>query len=294
MNIEELPKISVVTPNFNQGRFLEETIQSVLSQGYPNLEYVIIDGGSTDNSIGLIKKYSHKLSYWVSEPDGGQYHAIQKGFNQCTGEVMTYINSDDLLSPGSLFTAAQVFTDYPFIYWLSGVPNQIDETGRYVSITPMPKWNRYRYLNLDYKYIQQEGVFWRRELWEKAGGSLSNQHRLAADLELWSRFFSHAQFYFLEGLTGSFRMRKENQKSLELLDDYHAEAEKILKSLSRSEKENRMLARYNSQWYQAGRQLPKVRSLSFFKEVEATVLAYPPVLKYNRALEKFILPNLTT
>ncbi len=97
-----LPKVSIVTPSFNQGQFIEETIRSVLLQGYPNLEYIIIDGGSTDNSVEIIKKYSSWLTYWVSEKDRGQSHAINKGLDRCTGEVFNWINSDDRLAPGAL------------------------------------------------------------------------------------------------------------------------------------------------------------------------------------------------
>ncbi len=100
------PKISIVTPSYNQGQFIEETIRSVLLQGYPNLEYIIIDGGSTDNSVEIIKKYSPWLTYWVSEPDRGQSHAINKGLTHCTGEVFNWINSDDLLCPGALRAVA--------------------------------------------------------------------------------------------------------------------------------------------------------------------------------------------
>ena len=95
------PKISIVTPNYNGVKYLEQTIVSVLNQNYPNLEYIIIDGGSTDGSVEIIKKYESKLSYWVSEPDMGLYHAIQKGFEKSTGEIMAWINSDDMYVKGS-------------------------------------------------------------------------------------------------------------------------------------------------------------------------------------------------
>ena len=109
----EWPKISIVTPSYNQGKFIEETIRSVLLQGYPNLEYIVIDGGSTDESINHIKKYSPWLSYWVSEPDSGQTDAIMKGFSQCSGDVWNWLNSDDLLERSALYHIAAVRMDYP-------------------------------------------------------------------------------------------------------------------------------------------------------------------------------------
>ena len=98
---DDLPRISIITPSFNQAQFLEQTIKSVLDQGYPNLEYFIIDGGSTDGSADIIRRYSKQLTYWVSEKDRGQTHAINKGLERATGEIIAYINSDDLYVPGA-------------------------------------------------------------------------------------------------------------------------------------------------------------------------------------------------
>lgn len=103
------PKISIVTPSYNQGQFIEETILSVLNQNYPNLEYIIIDGGSTDNTIAIIKKYENRITYWISEPDNGQSHAINKGFRKCTGEIFAYLNSDDCYYPGALTEVANIY-----------------------------------------------------------------------------------------------------------------------------------------------------------------------------------------
>ena len=106
-----LPRISIVTPSFNQGQFIEKTICSVLDQNYPNLEYVVIDGGSTDETVEIIKKYAKHLTYWVSEPDRGQSHAINKGLAHCTGDVFNFLNSDDYLEPGALFHVAEAWNE---------------------------------------------------------------------------------------------------------------------------------------------------------------------------------------
>src|SRR6056297_3391010 len=108
-----LPKISIVTPSFNQGKFLEKTIKSVIDQNYPHLEYIIIDGGSTDSSLNIIKKYEKHLDYWISEPDRGQSHAINKGLNYCSGQIFNWINSDDYLEPGALFKVAEAWNQEP-------------------------------------------------------------------------------------------------------------------------------------------------------------------------------------
>jgi len=107
----DVPRITVVTPSFNQAEFIEETIRSVLLQGYPNLEYIVIDGGSTDGSVEVIEKYSPWLTYWCSEPDRGQSHAINKGFERATGEILGWINSDDILYSGALQAAAEGLSD---------------------------------------------------------------------------------------------------------------------------------------------------------------------------------------
>lgn len=206
-----MPKISIVTPSYNQGQYLEQTIKSVLDQGYPNLEYIIIDGGSTDNSVEIIKKYEDRLAYRTSESDGGMYEAIQKGFAKSTGEIMGWINSDDILHQKALFTIAELLT-LPGVSWIQGIPNVIDEKGRLVQTINLGPWSELRFYTDDY-CIQQESTFWTRALWDKAGGYISTEYKVAGDYELWSRFFQHDQLYTPTTLLGGFRLRKEGQLS---------------------------------------------------------------------------------
>ena len=125
----EWPKISIVTPNYNYGRFIEETIRSVLLQGYPNLEYIVIDGNSTDNSVEIIKKYEPWLTYWVSEKDKGQANAINRGINLATGEWFNWINSDDILLQNAFLTLVKIaqLVDNP--KWISGARIEMSEDG---------------------------------------------------------------------------------------------------------------------------------------------------------------------
>jgi glycosyltransferase involved in cell wall biosynthesis len=281
------PKISVITPSYNQGEFLEETICSVLNQKYPNLEYIIIDGGSTDNSVDIIKKYEKQLAYWVSEKDGGMYYAIQKGMERATGEIMTWINSDDLLSPKSLFWVADLFERYKQIEWLGGSVCLMDEESNIVYTMGQKQRNRFSYYLKDYKYVQQEGTFWRRGLWEKAGAHISTDYKLAGDLELWLRFFQHADYYILNAPLGRFRMRKAEQKSLEGRDAYHEEAEQAIDSFPISRGDKAVLKRFNF-YTTFFSKIPVVGEMHFFKQrLTWPVYRYPASFRFDQVDQRF-------
>ena len=227
---KKYPKISIVTPSFNQGQYLDECIDSVLGQNYPNLEYVVMDGGSTDNSVAIIKKYEKHLAYWHSRPDKGQYFAIDEGFKKTTGEIMTWINSDDFLHPRALETVAAIFRNFPNVEWLMGRSNGVvQKTGEFWIMDFPVLWSRENYLRRQYKYpyIQQEGTFWKRSLWEKAGGKMDTTLALAGDMELWARFFRYAQLYSVDAPLGAFRTHSA-QKTAGSHEAYHREAEKII------------------------------------------------------------------
>jgi glycosyltransferase involved in cell wall biosynthesis len=157
------PKISIVTPSFNQGQFLEETILSVLNQNYPNLEYLIIDGGSTDDSVEIIRRYEDRLNFWVSEKDRGQVHAINKGLAKCTGEIFAYINSDDVYLPGAFDAAAAHFQTHPQSEWVCGDTVMFGEGHQTELIrADVPKSAAHC---LSWAYTApQPGHFWKRSL----------------------------------------------------------------------------------------------------------------------------------
>jgi glycosyltransferase involved in cell wall biosynthesis len=224
------PKISIVTPVFNQEEFIEDCIRSILDQNYPNLEYLIIDGSSTDGTTDIIKKYAGKIQYWVSESDNGLYHALQKGFQKTTGEIMGWLNSDDILLQHSLFTIAEIFGNYSDINWLQGLPTVIDNQNRIV-YSRRARQDKYEFLMKDYHdgiFIQQESTYWRRNLWEKAGSFISTDYNIAGDFELWMRFFEQGILYGTDALIGSFRYRGKGQMSKDNYPEYLDECDKIV------------------------------------------------------------------
>jgi len=224
------PLISIVTPSYNQGEFLEECIDSILSQNYPNLEYMIMDGGSSDNSVEIIKKYEKHLTYWQSQSDGGQYKAVNDGFKRTSGDIMTWLNSDDKYHRDALFKVAYLFDSSPEVEWLTGHPTFWGKEGEFTHIEPvLPKYCRKDFLDGKYNqpFIQQESTFWRRSLWDRAGSCLRTDLDYAGDLELWVRFFRHALLYSVETLLGGYRSHG-NQKASLFMDRYVAEAEQVL------------------------------------------------------------------
>lgn len=283
-----LPKITIITPSFNQGSFLEETICSVLDQGYPNLEYIIIDGGSTDNSTEIIKKYEKQLAYWTSEKDNGMYDAIQKGFARSTGEIMGWINSDDRYHPKSLFVLAEVFGNHSEVNWLQGNPTSMDEQGRIVASFSSRRWSRFHFYLKDYKYIQQESTFWRRSLWEASGASLRTDLKLAGDFELWLRFFDHARLYCLRAPLGTFRLRSGNQFSLDRISEYNAECEsEIAKRLTRLSADELSQLNYLKRYWSVYARIPFVKKGA--KSKFNDILDFPPSIVFDRKKQQFFL-----
>ena len=210
--IEQI-KLSIVTPSYNQGPFLEKTILSVLEQGYPNLEYIIIDGGSTDNSLDIIKKYEKHLSYWVSEKDRGQSHAINKGFERATGDLFGWLNSDDYYAPGALKTVAEVYQENPTVGAVVGAGDLVDASGKSLCAhQPFPVSLETLYLWND-RHFWQPACFFTREAWETCG-PLSEKLTYSMDLDLWLNIAEKFSFATTDALLAH-NLKHDNAKTTE-------------------------------------------------------------------------------
>jgi glycosyltransferase involved in cell wall biosynthesis len=212
---ESPPKICIVTPSFNQAEFLERTICSVISQNYPALEYVVRDGGSTDGTVEILERYSHSLTHWESIPDRGQAEAVNRGFLHCTGEIMGYLNSDDLLLPGTLNYIADFFSRHPGVDVVYGHRILVDEHDREVGRWVMPPHENEVLAWVD--YLPQETMFWRRDIWKNVGASLNEEFQFAMDWDLILRFLrAGAKFVRLPRFLGAFRVHPR-QKTVSLI-----------------------------------------------------------------------------
>ncbi len=217
-----LPLVSIVTPSFNQARYLEATIQSVLSQTYPRLEYIIVDGGSTDSSVDIIKKYvldssdlpldqkqasglqKHKITWWVSEKDKGQTDALNKGFARANGDILAWLNSDDTYEPNAIWSVVKFMQPNPEIGLLYGDANYINEEGRVIGKFPAAQTGLKR-LREGYVHIPQQASFFRGKLWREVG-PLDPSFYFAMDYDLWVRLATRSQVKYVPQTWANFRL----------------------------------------------------------------------------------------
>lgn len=200
-----LPRVSIVTPSFNQGGFIERTILSVLRQDYANIEYIVMDSRSDDATVGILKKYQGKISRIVREKDKGQSDAVNKGFSLATGEILAYLNSDDCYAgPEVVSKAVDYFLAHQEVDMLYGRRYYIDQNGFLIIAHPFRQFNKERMYKAD--YIGQECTFWTREIYDRAGGFIDTTFRFALDYELFLRFLQHnANIDAVDELFGLFR-----------------------------------------------------------------------------------------
>jgi len=206
----DLPRLSIVTPSYNQAAFLEQTICSVLDQGYPNLEYIVVDGASTDSSVDIIRKYAHRLAWWVSEPDLGQAEAINKGFARATGEIVGWVNSDDLYLSGSFERAAAAFRAFPEAGMVFGDVLAIDGAGCTLNVMRYGNWGLEDLMA--FSIIGQPGVFMRRACLEQArvgGQYLDTRFHYLLDHHLWLRIAMRAPMHYIPELLAAGRFHEE-------------------------------------------------------------------------------------
>jgi glycosyltransferase involved in cell wall biosynthesis len=253
------PRITLVTAVYNGERYLEETILSVIQQGYPNLEYIIVDDGSTDGTVEIIRKYEQQVTCWFSQENRGLYAALNAGFARSTGEIMGWLNANDKLHTSGLLVVGSVFSAFSEVEWITGRPTVFNDEGMTVEVQDIPHWSRTRFLAGANRHIQQESTFWRRGLWERAGAALSTEYRAEGDFELWTRFFRHAKLYPVDGLIGGWRFHP-NSLSHGDVARYDRQCDEIVEKelkLTEGSKSLRVFRRLD----RAIRRVPKVRGI---------------------------------
>ncbi len=206
---EHLPLVSIITPSFNQARFLEACMQSVLSQDYPNIEYIVMDGGSTDGSLELIQKYQHRLSHWESLPDKGQTDAINKGFAKAQGEILAWLNSDDILLPGAVSAAVRALQSHTEVGMVYGDATFINAEGREIGDFAAAQTDLKK-LQRGYVHIPQQASFFKASLWKEVG-PLDTSFYFAMDYDLWVRLAKKAPLLYIPECWASFRLHGDTK-----------------------------------------------------------------------------------
>jgi glycosyltransferase involved in cell wall biosynthesis len=229
--MEMHPKISIITPSLNQGDFIEQTILSVLSQDYPNLEYLVVDGGSSDATLGVLAKYSGKVT-WLSEVDKGQTDAINKGLRRATGSIVGYLNADDLLLPGTLKKVEQAFSNHPQTGWVTGKCRIVDEENneirRPITVYKNILLGLHSFSSLLMtNYISQPATFWRREALESIG-YLDENLRYVMDYEYWLRLYSKSPPVFIPEYLAAFKIHQSSKTTSTGHKDIYVDEEKIV------------------------------------------------------------------
>jgi glycosyltransferase involved in cell wall biosynthesis len=283
----EWPRITLVTAVYNGERYLEETLCSVLQQSYPNMEYIVVDGGSTDGTVDILRKYEREVTCWFSQKDQGLYPALNAGFARSTGEIMGWLNANDKLHASGLFVVGSVFSVFADVEWITGRPTVFNDAGMTVEVQDVPHWSRGRFLAGANRHIQQESTYWRRRLWERAGGALSTDYRAEGDFELWTRFFRYAKLYPVDALIGGWRFHPDSLSHADV-GQYDRRCDEIVEKELKVAK-GYMGLRLFRRIDRAIRRVPKVRGI-WQRAVANNLLRYlyqvggtdwPPVIEFK-------------
>lgn len=208
-----LPRVSIVTPSYNQGTYVEQTIRSVLLQRYPDLEYIVMDGGSGDETLAILERYGSHFAHVQSSRDAGQADAIKRGFERATGEIMAYLNSDDLLAPDTLFAVAAYFDRHPHVDAVYSHRCSIGPDGAVIDYWRLPRHSNFLMKRWD--LIPQETTFWRRRIYEKVGG-IDPTFRFAMDYDLFVKFMIHGRMERVDRFHGAFRKHPDSKTTLQM------------------------------------------------------------------------------
>ncbi|UCF30158.1 MAG: glycosyltransferase [bacterium] len=281
----DYPRITVITPSYNQGEFIEGTIRSVLLQAYPNLEYMVVDGGSSDGTVDVIRKYESHLAWWVSESDKGQSHAINKGLARSTGEIVAYLNSDDMYCPGTLHSVGRYFSEHWDADLLYGDCMLIDDEDREMALWRSRDFDLYA--ELCRNFIYQPTVFMRERVIRKVGGFDENLDYVM-DLDLWYRAAKHFRFHYIPERLACFRLTSDSKSGGSRVP-FVREREEVLKRFLDSCGVDRVVGRWKQilSWhhFHAGEQLynsgeRKAAGAEFLK----SMLMYPVSVRSIHAL----------
>ena len=265
------PKISIVTPSFNQGKYIEETIRSVLLQNYPNLEYIIIDGGSTDNTVEIIKKYQKHLKYWISEPDEGQSDALNKGLKKCTGDIFNWINSDDYLEPGALHAVSQAFVRNPHALQVCGYTRLFEDGSDTPVLMHRCELFQSTEKTIVNQRINQQGAFYNlRAICEL--GNINTSLHYVMDLELWLKFLScygQDRIILIDDLLAHFRLHP-NSKTVEFEERFRIETNGVYHHLLKQLQLPVSIQRHfveNDRYIKSSWNLSAIRKQQLFTEI---------------------------
>ena len=200
-----LPRITIVTPALGDEQYLEATVRTIVHQDYPNLEYIVIEDGASAARREILEKYKSQLCWQICPPGTELCAALNMAFRKSRGEILGWLEPGDMLHTNGAAVIGSVFANFPNIEWITGRPFNFSPTGLPAGLKHLERWTRLRFLAGGNKYIHRDTTFWKRSLWDRAGGALSTEYGLAGEFELFLRFFRHARLYSVNALIGGYR-----------------------------------------------------------------------------------------